>query len=293
MTDHPSPLRYPGGKTSVAPFLAKTIRLNGLEDGIYAEPFAGGSGAALKLLFWEIVSDIHLNDKDLSIFSFWKSILEEPDEFLRLLRACKVNVRTWSQQKSILREASKCSMLERGFATFFLNRCNHSGVLNGGPIGGLAQKGDYKIDARFNKTALARRIETIQLYRERIKISRLDAIDFLKRQFTDEKVGRQKCLVYLDPPYLAKAQRLYPLYFEHQDHVRLADYLNRSAHFPWIISYDDATPIRKLYAVRRLSVLKKYSLHSARVGRELLISSATCILPRHSSGHDYFGHQAT
>ncbi len=277
---HQSPLRYPGGKSAVAPFLARTIELNSLEGGTYIEPFAGGAGAALKLLFSERVSQIYLNDKDPLIFNFWKSVLNHTEDFLRMLAHCKVSVTTWKKQREILRSSSEYSTLEVGFATFFLNRCNHSGVLNGGPIGGMRQRGSYKITARFNKIELANRVERLHLYRERIRISKVDAIKFLVGVFRSKRVDPRKCLVYLDPPYLEKAERLYHLYFQKSDHVRLADFLGRSLDFHWIVSYDDVTPIRRLYTASKKKVLKKYSLHSARVGKELLIASPNCILPR-------------
>src|SRR5579862_817375 len=280
MSEHASPLRYPGGKARVAPFLADTIKLNDLSDGVYIEPFAGGSGAALKLLFSELVSEIHLNDKDLFVYSFWWSVLNETDAFLELLLSAKVSVNAWKKQRFIMHNPSGHSTLELGFAAFFLNRCNRSGVFNAGPIGGLRQQGTYKIDARFNKTDLQRRIQTIRLYRERIKISRYDGIAFLQNHFAKQTNDAQKSLVYLDPPYLVKARRLYPLYFQDKDHLRLAKYLNGAAKFRWIVSYDDVTPIRKLYSSGNRSVRKCYSLHSARVGRELLISSKNCRLPR-------------
>lgn len=277
--EHPSPLRYPGGKTIVAPFLARTIEANRLSNASYVEPFAGGAGAALALLFAEVVSDVYLNDKDRFVFSFWKAILNETDDFLRMLETCQVNVKTWMQQRSILKNPSKHGEVEVGFATFFLNRCNHSGVLNGGPIGGLSQAGPYKIGARFYRRELVRRIERIQLYRDRIHVSRNDALRFMKYIVKSGKIDLRNALFYLDPPYLEKARRLYPLYFRHEDHVRLAKYLGTSLDFRWIVSYDDATPIRKLYTARKRSVRRKYCLHSAKVGRELLISGPHCILP--------------
>lgn len=264
----------------MAPFLARTIEANGIVGGTYIEPFAGGAGAALKLLFSEIVSTIYLNDKDTFIFSFWKSILHDTEDFLRMLACCRVSVPTWRAQRAVLQNASRHSTLEVGFATFFLNRCNHSGVINGGPIGGLSQTGDYKIGARFNKVELRRRIERIHLFRDRIRISGSDALVFLKRISKSGRVNLRQSLVYLDPPYLEQARRLYPLYFKHRDHVRLAQYLGGRTEFPWIISYDDVTPIRKLYAGPKKAVKRSYSLNSARVGKELLIFGPACTAPR-------------
>ena len=278
--DHPSPLRYPGGKASVAPFLARTIEANGLIGATYIEPFAGGAGAALKLLFAESVATIYLNDKDGFVFNFWKSILDDTQEFIRLIESCRVNVKTWKAQREILRSPARYSKLEVGFATFFLNRCNHSGVLNGGPIGGLSQTGSYKIGVRFNKVELIRRIERIHLFRDRIHISKSDALVFMKWLVASKRADLRDALVYFDPPYLEKARRLYPMYFKLRDHVRLAEYLSKRKEFRWIVSYDDVTPIRKLYADPKRSVKKAYPLHSAKVGRELLIFGPTCIAPR-------------
>lgn len=55
------------------------------------------------------------------------------------------------ETKNILLNSEKHSMLEIGFATFFLNRTNRSGILKAGVIGGKAQLGKWKIDVRFNK----------------------------------------------------------------------------------------------------------------------------------------------
>jgi DNA adenine methylase len=276
---HPSPLRYPGGKTSLTEFLSRTIRLNGLQGGAYVEPFAGGAGAALGLLFSEKVSEIYINDKDPRIHAFWKSILHHTEEFLERLEETPITVHMWKKQKEVVRSPDQHPVVEVGFATFYLNRCNRSGVLNGGPIGGMKQDGEYKISARFNKDRLRKRIEKIALYSERIKVYNNDAVTFLMRIFAKNRVGKDTSLVYMDPPYFEKARRLYAFYFHEADHERLATYLNNKADFRWIISYDDSPSVRELYSGCSKLVLTNYSVHSARIGRELLISSPSCSLP--------------
>ena len=47
---HYSPLRYPGGKNCIFPFMAKLFYENNLLGTSYAEPYAGGAGLALHLL---------------------------------------------------------------------------------------------------------------------------------------------------------------------------------------------------------------------------------------------------
>jgi len=276
---HVSPLRYPGGKAFVAPFLAETIRLNGLTGGTYAEPFAGGSGAALNLLLGEHTSEIFINDKDKSIYCFWRSVLDHSRDLIRLIATCEVSVRNWHVQKAVLKNPREHSTLEIGFAAFFLNRCNHSGVLNGGPIGGLRQRGSYKIGVRFNREELIKRVERIHLYRSRIHLSCQDALIFMERMLLTGNPDPERTLVYLDPPYLEKAKRLYPLYFVKKDHERLALFLGSHKEVRWIVSYDDVTPIRKLYDAPKKRIWHNYCVQSARVGRELLISSPACLLP--------------
>jgi DNA adenine methylase len=276
---HSSPLRYPGGKTPLAPFLAEVLRINGLEGGVFAEPFAGGAGAALRLLFSEVLSRIYINDLDTRIYSFWRAVLNHTDELLTLLERTPVNVKHWRRQRAVLRSISQHSILEVGFATFYLNRSNHSGVLNGGPIGGLNQTGNYKIDARFNKKALRKKIERIALYSDRITVKNLDGVEFLKWLFSNGTVRAEAAFVYMDPPFFEKAARLYKIYFRDSDHDKLAKFLNHEHGFRWIVSYDDTPHIRKLYRDRPNVLLAKYSLHTTKTGRELIISSPNCSLP--------------
>ena len=77
-----TPLRYPGGKNALAGYLREVIKANGLRDPNYVEPYCGGAGAALNLLFSEVVSDIYLNDIDLAIYSFWRYCISKPEEAL-------------------------------------------------------------------------------------------------------------------------------------------------------------------------------------------------------------------
>ncbi len=54
-----TPLRYPGGKNALAGFLRDVIKANNLRNPNYVEPYCGGAGAALNLLFSEVVSDVY------------------------------------------------------------------------------------------------------------------------------------------------------------------------------------------------------------------------------------------
>jgi DNA adenine methylase len=77
-----SPLRYPGGKAPFAPFIAKVMEVNGVAGGHYLEPYAGGAGVALDLLFQGHASHIHINDADPAVFAFWASVTQHSEELL-------------------------------------------------------------------------------------------------------------------------------------------------------------------------------------------------------------------
>jgi len=163
-----SPLRYPGGKSCLYPLITRVIRDNGFRLHAYAEPFAGGCGLGLGLLYGSHVSELHINDVDRAIWSFWYGILNETDKFAELISGVDVTVDEWRKQREIYSDPSNADPLALGFATFFLNRTNRSGVIkSGGVIGGLEQLGKYKIDCRFNKADLIRRIKRVSKYRSR------------------------------------------------------------------------------------------------------------------------------
>lgn len=268
-----SPLRYPGGKASLAPFLAETIKLNGLSGCSYFEPFAGGAGAALRLLREDIVSNIHLNDLDPRIFAFWQSVLNDQERFAAKIRSVPLNIAEWEKQQQICRQADSGKRFELGFSAFYLNRCNRSGILFGAaPIGGRKQAGKWKIDVRFSRESLAKRILEIARMRERIRIANMDAQQFLAKHLPRGR-GRKSIFAYLDPPYYSNGKRLYMNSYFDRDHNKLADYMQRQNTLNWVMSYDDAPFIEGLYAkcvTSRHSL--QYSLQRKQQSRELLIA---------------------
>jgi len=281
MPEFASPLRYPGGKAGLSGFLSEVIRLNGLADGVYAEPYAGGAGAALQLLFSERVSRILINDIDKRLFAFWQAVLTRHERFLGLLEETPVTIEEWHRHRETYLNPARHSVVDLGFATFFLNRCNHSGILpTGGPIGGFGQAGKWKLDARFNRKELRRRIEKIIAYRERIEVFNQDAVVFLK-QVVGPRSRKGPLLVYLDPPYYTKGHELYLSAYEHEDHVKLAKFMCRNFPYKWLMTYDNVPQIRKIYAAfPRIPFSLSYTAYDRRVGQELLIQNGELTIPR-------------
>lgn len=243
MTNY-SPLRYPGGKGKLTPYVKALLQMNGLEGGHYVEPFAGGAAVALDLLFSELVKHIHINDLDWTVFAFWKSALDYTDDLIELIVKTPITIESWLAARDIRRNASQHDIVAVGFSTFLLNRTNRSGILNGGVIGGIAQDGPWKIGCRFNKQDLIARIRRIGIYKNRISLSNIDAknmiLDYLP-------TISQNSLIYLDPPYYDKGAFLYQNHFKHADHVSLSQAIAQITRHRWVVSYDNSESIRLIY----------------------------------------------
>ncbi len=273
-----SPLRYPGGKGKLFQFVKDLIVHNGLDGGSYSEPYAGGASIALGLLIEDYVSEIYINDFDKSIYSFWCAILRKPDEFIRRIWDTPVTTDEWRKQKDIQANKNDYDYLDLGFSTFFLNRTNRSGVLKAGVIGGNDQTGNYKIDARYNKEELVRRINTIANHAGSIKIYRQDALKFITHTIPKKET---KGLVFLDPPYYAQGKKLYTSFYDHNDHVKVADAIKKSPLKHWIVTYDNAEAINEIYDLKNKVVYNlRYSVsHSSPKGSEVLFYSKHIKLP--------------
>lgn len=239
-----TPLRYPGGKAKLGPWLGELIKHNNLVGGTYVEPYAGGAGAAMYLLFNGLVDKIVINDADKAIYAMWYSILNNTDEFLSKLKDINIDMSNWYAQRDIINKPEQHTLLELGFAAFFLNRTNISGVIKGGVIGGKNQTGNYKMDARFKKDKLERIILKIAAFRERITVHNLDAeqfIDYIMPTLPDST------LVYFDPPYYVKGSQLYRNHYKHDDHAKIANKIKNINH-AWLVTYDNCTQIQELYS---------------------------------------------
>jgi DNA adenine methylase len=276
---HFTPLRYPGGKGKIAPFVKSIIEANELNDGTYVEPYAGGAAIAFELLFHEYVSQIYINDISRSIYAFWKSVLDHTEQLVRLVRNTPLTVRAWDKQRRVLAQQDDHDDIELGFATFFLNRTNRSGILNGGIIGGRDQSGPWKIDARFNVSELIFRIESIAKMRSRIHLSRKDAVSFLRSRLN---MWPEKALIYLDPPYYTKGKDLYFDYYTHGDHQQIAEFVTkRLRRQNWIVSYDNVEAICEMYSgYRRIGYSVSYSARESKEGTEVMFFSDGLQIPK-------------
>ncbi len=276
MTRFVSPLRYPGGKRKLAKFMQDLININGLNGGIYVEPFAGGASVALHLLFTDSVKKIIVNDLDRSIYAFWYCVINSTSEFCARIRDVEVTIAEWEKQKSVQQNKVHVDLFDLGFSTFFLNRTNRSGIVNGGVIGGKKQAGNWKLDARFNKPDLIKRIERIALYGDKISLHCADSMVFMDNissQMDDHT------LIYLDPPYYEQGSALYVNHYEHQDHYDLSEYI-KQLNCSWILTYDHTPQIMKMYSdVEKKSLTLSYTASRKTRGIEMLAYSDNLKIP--------------
>lgn len=272
-----SPLRYPGGKGKVADYFKRIFRENDLCDGTYVEPYAGGASVALALLFNEYASKIVINDLDRSIYAFWHSVLNDTEGLCEMIQDTPVDIEHWQKNRSIQKNKDDFSLLELGFSTFYMNRANRSGIIMAGVIGGVNQTGDWKIDARFNKSDLINRIQKIASYKSSIQLHNLDAcnlIGLLSSQLSP------KTLIYFDPPYYVKGKDLYVNHYGHKDHSEVAQMIQALIKFKWVVSYDNTSEIRKLYDNhRQLEYSFNYSATHSKPGAEVMIFSDNMKIP--------------
>jgi DNA adenine methylase len=281
MSKNKTPLRYPGGKQKLAGFVLEILQANDLVGGDYCEPYAGGAGVAVELLLARKVRHVHLNDCCRTVYAFWRSILTKTEEFCRRISTVPLTIPEWRRQREILTRASEFSQFEVGFSAFYLNRCNRSGIVTGGVIGGLDQTGTWKIDARFPRQELIRRVEAIAAMKKSITVKDWDAEGFIT-----EYVSKlpDKTLVYCDPPYFHKADRLYLNHYQPADHSRLAEVIQGKLKKPWIVSYDAAPEIIKGYVKRTSFTYQlQYNAGKAYKGSELFVFSDDLQVPKSSS----------
>lgn len=264
-----SPLRYPGGKSSLRAFLSRCIEAMPERDVTYVEPYAGGAGAGISLLLGDRVSRLVINDLDPAVHSFWRAATQHGERLADRILTIPLTLDEWRRQRHVYQAARQDEWFELGLAFFYLNRTNRSGVLNAGVIGGQAQAGRYKIDARFNREQLAQRIRDISERASQIELHSVDG-----RKLIEQYSSQSGVFIYADPPYVQMGGSLYLNSFGELDHALLAECLRRNRGAWWFLTYDNAPLVRELYAGMHLG---EYSLNwSARnqgTATELFVAS--------------------
>ena len=268
-----NPLRYPGAKSKLYDYICKLLIAEQRTGCTFYEPFAGSAAISLLLLENQVISKAVLNELDPLLYNFWFSVFNHTEELITLIRNTDITLENW-HEFSLYRNNDYLqdkTSVQIGFAGLFLNRTNFSGILKANPLGGLNQQSQYPINCRFNKDKIINSIQQLSLYGNKITLYNLDAIDFMKQALRYKR--NRKTFVYIDPPYYKEGANLYRCYYTHEQHMLLSKFI-LSKTYPWLISYDNAEEIRKMYKqLSTLTIHMDYSVHTSRNAEELLISN--------------------
>lgn len=271
-----SPLRYPGGKRRLVPYVAAAMGTNGGKPDLFVEPFVGGMSVSLELLDKNLVGRVAIGDSDELIAAFWKTVFTDSKWLCEQVMSVKLDLATWQRFKS----GEFTKRRERAMACLFLNRTSFNGALHreAGPIGGKAQESDYEIGCRFPRERLVKRIEACAELSDRVEIiQHADAMRTVRDARELAAENNLSTFFYFDPPFWAKADKLYRHSFDRERHERLAQSISFISE-PYLLSYDTDQAIWDMYeeldevTITEIELL--YSTGTNQIaGRELMITN--------------------
>jgi DNA adenine methylase len=270
-----SPMRYPGGKRKLAPYIAEAIRMNGLHPRLFVEPFAGGASVSIYMLEQGLVDQIALGEKDELVAAFWKTVFFDHEWLINQLENIQPSLEMWID----FRETEPQNDRERALKCLFLNRTSFSGILNktAGPLGGRKQASRYPIDCRFYPQTVIQRIRALAALAGRVCFVHLGEWQETVTRAEQIHFDKQDTFFYLDPPFYQKADRLYRYWFDEMAHQALRDQISGLNGY-YVLSYDAAQPIIDMYsdngsAARRVEILYSVTSNDKRKAEELIISN--------------------
>jgi len=247
--------RYPGGKSKLKHEIINSLKNKSHLDSVqYREPFFGGGSIGVMLLLDNpLLNRMWINDKDIGISCLWTALIRYPEDLKEKVLSFTPTVDQFYEMKVKLSDVTlkmprqRKKIVDIGFHKLAIHQISYSGLgtKSGGPLGGVDQKSDYKIDCRWSPAYICKKIDKLHgrfssVYVHENGCTNYDFTDLIKDDSCDS-------LIYLDPPYYVKGNELYQCGFTNDDHVRLSEALKETKH-RWVLSYDDCPEIRDMYS---------------------------------------------
>ncbi|OGT89400.1 MAG: DNA methyltransferase [Gammaproteobacteria bacterium RIFOXYA12_FULL_61_12] len=268
---HPSPFRYPGGKSWLFPHVRQQLLNREATPSVFIEPFAGGASVGLGVALHGLAERVLLSELDRDVSAVWEVVITGSDaaaaELCQRILAFSVSQET---VESVL-GSEPISVLDRAFRTIVRNRMARGGILH--PSAGLLKAGENGkgLLSRWYPVTLVKRIKVLRDTRDRINFERGDAFDVVRRYANDPTT-----FIFVDPPYTLGGKRTGSKLYTHAeiDHEQLFSLMTR-VKGTFIITYNDAPEVRELadrHGFQVEGVLMKNAHHA--MIHELVISPA-------------------
>jgi DNA adenine methylase len=232
-----SPFRYPGGKTWFIPQINKWMRSLQFTPEVFIEPFAGGGIVSLTIANENLADHIIMVEIDDEIAAVWKTIFYgDADWLINRIVSFDMTIENVNRILAVDYATNE----EKAFKTIIKNRTFHGGILAKGS--GLIKYGENGkgITSRWYPKTLARRINYIKRFRNKITFIQADGMQIIKDNLNSNNT------FFFDPPYTAGGKKAgNRLYNHHElDHELLFSFCYNINYF--LMTYDISHEIEML-----------------------------------------------
>ena len=212
-------LRYPGGKTWLVPHIKEWLKDH---VNILIEPFVGGGIVSLTAVMDNLAQQALMIDLDRDISSFWRAILEHPQEMIERIQTFNP---TRTNVKRIACEVPE-TVQDQGFRALVLNRTRRGGIL--APGASFIKNGENGngICSRWYPDTLIFRLQAIAKHSSQFSFYEGDGVHMLELL-----CSRKGVAFFIDPPYTVSGGKRTGsrLYFHNTvDHDRIFAILAKS-----------------------------------------------------------------
>ena len=230
-----TPLRYPGGKSRVAPMLIEKFP-SGIKE--FREPFLGGASVALLFSQKHPEIPVWVNDKYEYLYNFWVTLQEDGDALSDVLVGIKEDHSTEEKAKELFisakEEISKADPFRKAVLFWILNKCSYSGLTENSSFSASASRQNFT-------TRGAKHLKNISEIIQHWEITNLDYTEVLQPD-------GDGVFCFLDPPYKIGSY-LYGTNAEMHKTFDHDDFIAECKKCPnkWMVTYNNDIDLKEGY----------------------------------------------